>query len=181
MNFYSVEEASLKGKFLRWSVDPKIQYSIPGIDFQASSVLSALVHANCLPAKNMFCKLPDSDVLSQLVELGFVVGDRANGWAMAAAGMRRLQLAYKVESPQDVCAVRPDATFASMTHMELMTSLSNSGFAWCALPTSKQARGKLLPYAPERQKLWYSTPAKLPTVTYLQTLLQAKPKSKHKN
>ena len=158
-----------------WSVDSKLEYSVPDGSPEVRGLLSHMIANNYFVEEGDFY-VPQAawrEAAEQLAGQDIVQPNDMGGFAVTKSILSKLTLHWTVQSPQPVCAVRTSLAIENLTGYELLLKLESEGFSWRPWPTSTKQRQLALPYAPGREKVWYSTRAP-PPIAYFQALLTAR-------
>ena len=165
--------ADLEAGLKCWSTDSALEYSTPDGGSEVKDLLSHMVDLRYFVDEgDYYVPHPDkAEIAERLCSQGYLESNRMGGFAVGKSGLAKLTLHWKVKDPQPLCSVRAGLAIEDLTAYELVLKLEEEGFSWCRLPPAAK-RQLALPYAPGREKVWYSTHA-LPPLAYFQALLQA--------
>ena len=167
--------SDLEAGLQAWSIDASLEYSIPGGDSEVKDLLSYMIANNYFVEGGEFY-VPHAgwlEVASGLSEQGFLQDNDMGGFALTRPGLAKLTLHWKAKDPRPVCSVREHLAIEDLSAFELLLKLEGEGFTWRPWSAAGKKRQLALPYAPGREKVWYSTHVP-PPAAYFQALLCAR-------
>lgn len=112
-------------------------------------------------------------LLNLLVDAELVQQDADEGafstWHLSPLGKAGLLVGYQLHNARAVASIRPGILQEDMTLWELSQLLARRGWRFEAVPGHR--KGKLIPYLPGRERVWYCGVASLSPRSYFTCLL----------
>ena len=180
LNGFKCDFDELCTRSRQWKIADDLAYVFKNVDLPASqnkAICGSLIDARAFPGADICLHTPEAwkPAVLAIAETGYLsildATEPCLDCQMTTAGLEHLEYGEILTGARDVFEVPPNIPLEGLTALECVLALEAEGFAWAALPVVKRRAD--LWYSCDSAKLWYSTPAEVPT-NYLRCLLAAR-------